>query len=190
MQHLQPRRTIKHLLNITICLYVTTFGHDIEFRRGLVDPWSSLNILPLSMLEAMGIPRDHVVDQLIEVSGFSVVGPIPTSTLFHIIDARTSYQLLFGRLWIHKHCIVPSTYHQRLKERLKRKKSTCECVWDVFPETWSLFLETAFIELLEDGQEVIWLALEACHYPNGKLMRSQCKFLIRKLVAPPTSLNP
>lgn len=84
----------------------------------------------------MGIPGDLVVDHPIEVSGFFsrriltfgyvnvylVVGPIATASPFHVIDARTSYQLLLGRSWIHKHGVMPSTYHQCLKERLERQK--------------------------------------------------------------------
>lgn len=51
-------------------LYVIAFVHDVKLYWGLVELRSLLNIMPLSMLEVVGIPRDQVVKQLIEVSGF------------------------------------------------------------------------------------------------------------------------
>ena len=38
-----------------------------------------------------------------------------SSTLFHVIDAKTTYKLLIGRPWLHEYSVVPSTYHQCLK---------------------------------------------------------------------------
>jgi len=38
-----------------------------------------------------------------------------TSSIFHVIDARTSYRLLLGRPWLHEHGVVASTLHQCLK---------------------------------------------------------------------------
>ncbi|KAL0302645.1 UNVERIFIED_CONTAM: hypothetical protein Sangu_3087800 [Sesamum angustifolium] len=37
------------------------------------------------------------------------------STLFHVIDAKTSYNMLLGRPWLHENAVVPSTWHQRFK---------------------------------------------------------------------------
>ncbi|KAM2282451.1 hypothetical protein ACFXTI_031664 [Malus domestica] len=42
-------------------------------------------------------------------------GELKSSTIFHVIDARTSYSLLLGRPWIHANGVVPSTLHQCLK---------------------------------------------------------------------------
>ena len=44
-----------------------------------------------------------------------VMGDLPTSSIFHVIDAKTSYKLLLGRAWLHEHRIVASTLHQCLK---------------------------------------------------------------------------
>lgn len=41
---------------------VTTYISEIELRRMLIDPGSSLNIMPLSMHEVFGIPRDKVIE--------------------------------------------------------------------------------------------------------------------------------
>ncbi|KAG9447596.1 hypothetical protein H6P81_013724 [Aristolochia fimbriata] len=35
--------------------------------------------------------------------------------LFHVIDARTSYNILLGRPWLHNNKVVPSTFHQCFK---------------------------------------------------------------------------
>ena len=35
--------------------------------------------------------------------------------LFHVIDSKTSYNLLLRRPWIHGNCVVPSTLHQCFK---------------------------------------------------------------------------
>ena len=38
-----------------------------------------------------------------------------TRPLFHVIDSKTSYNLLLGRPWLHENGIVPSTLHQCFK---------------------------------------------------------------------------
>ncbi|KAM1528731.1 hypothetical protein ACFX1Z_018035 [Malus domestica] len=43
------------------------------------------------------------------------IGELKSSTIFHVIDARTSYGLLLGRPWIHANGVVLSTLHQCLK---------------------------------------------------------------------------
>lgn len=91
--------------------------------------------MPLLRLEAVGIPRDHVVEQPIEVSGLGgnafftlgyvnadfVMGLLKTATRFHVIDARTTYYFLLNRLWSIDR-IVPSSYYQCLKANWRGKK--------------------------------------------------------------------
>lgn len=85
------------------------YVHNVELRRMLFDSGSSLNISPLSTLQAVGIPLDRIIEQLIEVSVFgdSVSFSIGytqhdyrvyvSSNSVHAIDARASYHLLLGR---------------------------------------------------------------------------------------------
>lgn len=82
----------------------------------MVDQGSLLNIMSLSMLEAMGISLERIIKQLIEVSSFGgsasfTIGYINldltirlmrAATGFHVIDTPTSYHLLLGRPLIHK----------------------------------------------------------------------------------------
>jgi len=44
-----------------------------------------------------------------------MIGDLTTSSIFHVIDAKTSYKLLLRRPWLHEHGIVASTLHQCLK---------------------------------------------------------------------------
>ncbi|KAL0394924.1 UNVERIFIED_CONTAM: hypothetical protein Slati_4458600 [Sesamum latifolium] len=43
------------------------------------------------------------------------VGELKTNTLFHVIDVRTSYNLLLGKPWLRENGVVPSTLHQCFK---------------------------------------------------------------------------
>ncbi|KAL0300445.1 UNVERIFIED_CONTAM: hypothetical protein Scaly_2567200 [Sesamum calycinum] len=38
-----------------------------------------------------------------------------SSVLFHVIDTKTSYNILLGRPWLHENAVVPSTWHQYFK---------------------------------------------------------------------------
>ena len=44
-----------------------------------------------------------------------IMGDLSTSSIFHVIDDRTSYRLLLGRPCFHKHGVMASTLHQCLK---------------------------------------------------------------------------
>ena len=46
------------------------------------------------------------------------VGPIASLARFHVVRTEVSYHVLLGRPWLHKHRLVPSTYHQCVKRRL------------------------------------------------------------------------
>ena len=47
------------------------------------------------------------------------VGPIASLAQFHVVKTEVSYHVLLGRPWLHKHRLVPSTYHQCVKGRFK-----------------------------------------------------------------------
>ena len=40
-----------------------------------------------------------------------IIRELTSNILFHVIDAKTIYNMLFGRPWIHGNGIVPSTLH-------------------------------------------------------------------------------
>ncbi|XP_075101682.1 uncharacterized protein LOC142177114 [Nicotiana tabacum] len=43
------------------------------------------------------------------------MGDLHSSAWMHVIDAKTSYNILLGRPWLHENKVVSSTYHQFLK---------------------------------------------------------------------------
>ena len=44
-----------------------------------------------------------------------VTGELSSNTLFYVIDAKTSYNVLLGRPWLHENGAIPSTLHQCFK---------------------------------------------------------------------------
>jgi len=101
--------------------------------QALVDMGTSVNLIPLNILQVAGISENKILGHLMEVIGFGgrgeyiaghiqlwlKVGPIASRAHFHIVKMEVSYHMLLGRLWLHKYCLVPSTYHQCVKRRLK-----------------------------------------------------------------------
>jgi len=106
-------------------LYVVAQINDVHIRKALVDTGTSLNLVPSSKFKVVGIPLSKIARASIEVFGFvgiheySIrsmqlvlkVGPIIALTRFHVIDSPMSYHALLGRPWLHKHKLMPSTYH-------------------------------------------------------------------------------
>lgn len=92
--------------------YMTAHACSVELRRAMVDVGSSLKIMPLCTLEAMGIPRDRIIKQFTEVSGFGgsasivvgfikldlTIGPVQVANRCHDYRCPTSYCFLLGRL--------------------------------------------------------------------------------------------
>ncbi|KAM1450413.1 hypothetical protein ACFX2I_037652 [Malus domestica] len=90
---------------------------------------SAINILPKSTMTTIGIKVDELSRSSLLIQAFNqegqramgiigvemTIGELKSSTLFHLIDARTSYNLFLGRPWIHENGVVQSTIHQCLK---------------------------------------------------------------------------
>lgn len=91
-------------------------------------------IVPLSTLEAVGIPQERKFKQPIEVSGFRGNSsftlsftnldlpnePMWTANWFHVIDAWTTYHLLLGRPWSINTKLSPPL-PSMLEDHLERK---------------------------------------------------------------------
>ena len=43
------------------------------------------------------------------------VGPIASLARFHVVKTEVAYHILLGWPWLHKHHLIPSTYHQCVK---------------------------------------------------------------------------
>ena len=107
-------------------LYLIDTINGVQVRRALVDIGALLNLITLSTLEVMGLTGRRILVAPMEITGFGGsaestegyvqlalrVGPRVALTKFHLINSEVSYHVLLGRLWLHKHCLIPSTYHK------------------------------------------------------------------------------
>ena len=106
-------------------LYLAASINQIPIKKALVNIGASVNLIPLSTLQAVGISERKIQGCLMEVTGFDgrgeytadhiqlwlKVGPIASLTRFHVVKTEVSYHMLLGRSWLHKYRLVPSTYH-------------------------------------------------------------------------------
>ncbi|KAL0368034.1 UNVERIFIED_CONTAM: hypothetical protein Scaly_1022300 [Sesamum calycinum] len=79
-----------------------------------------------------------------------------SSALFHVIDAKTSYNMLLGRPWLHENVVVPSTWHQYFK--YCRNGIVKEVLGDnkPFTEVESHFVDAKYyIEDAKKGKKVL-----------------------------------
>ena len=116
-------------------LYLVASINQIPIKRALVDIGASVNLIPLSTLQEAGILERKIQKCPMEVTGFGgrgeytaghiqlwlKVGPIASLAQFHVVKTEVSCHVLLGRPWLHKHQLVPSTYHQCVKGRLNGK---------------------------------------------------------------------
>ena len=106
--------------------YLMATINGVQVRRALVDTGASLNLIALSTLEAVGLTGRRILGAPMEITGFGGsaestkgyvqlalrIGPIIALTRFHVINSEVSYHVLLGCPWLHKHCLIPSTYHK------------------------------------------------------------------------------
>ncbi|KAL0350098.1 UNVERIFIED_CONTAM: hypothetical protein Sradi_4159000 [Sesamum radiatum] len=110
-------------------LFVAGYVREQKVNRILIDGGSAVNILPLRILKELEIPIDELSNSRLMIQGFNQGGQravgiirmqltmedMVSSALFHVIDAKTSYNMLLGRPWLHENAVVPSTWHQCFK---------------------------------------------------------------------------
>ena len=63
---------------------------------------------------------------------------------FHVVKTEVSYHILLGRPWLHKHRLVPSTYHQCVKGRLNGKMIRIVANPSPFEQAEAHLVETMF----------------------------------------------
>ncbi|KAL0340287.1 UNVERIFIED_CONTAM: hypothetical protein Sradi_4545500 [Sesamum radiatum] len=110
-------------------LFVAGYIREQKVNRILIDGGSAVNILPLRILKELEITIDELSNSRLMIQGFNQGGQravgiirmqltienMVLSALFHVIDAKTSYNMLLGRPWLHENAVVPSTWHQCFK---------------------------------------------------------------------------
>ncbi|KAK4391468.1 hypothetical protein Sango_1924600 [Sesamum angolense] len=122
--------------DLKYCKYHRLVGHAIQdcfvFKdkvMQLARQGFAVNILPLGILKELEIPIDELSNSRLMIQGFNQGGQwavgiirmqltmddMVSSALFHVIDAKTSYNMLLGRPWLYENAVVPSTWHQYFK---------------------------------------------------------------------------
>ena len=141
--------------------------NGVQVRKALVDIGPSLNLIALSTLEDVGLVDKGILGAPMEITGFGGlvestegyvqlalrVGPIVALTRFHVINAEVSYHVLLGCPWLHKHRLIPSTYHQCIKGRLNGRLVRIPANRNPFSQGEVNFAETMFYDELELNDE-------------------------------------
>ena len=116
-------------------LYLAASINQIPIKRALVYRGASVNPIMLGILQSARISKKKIQECPMEVTGFGgkgeyttghiqlwlKVGPITSLARFHVMKTEVSYHILLGRPWLHKHRLVPSTYHQCMEGRLNNR---------------------------------------------------------------------
>ena len=98
-------------------LYLAASINQTPIKKALVDTGASINLIPLSTLQAVGISERKIQGCPMEVIGFGgrseytaghiqlwlKVGHIASLARFHVVKTGVSYHVLSGRPWLHKH---------------------------------------------------------------------------------------
>ncbi|XP_059316492.1 uncharacterized protein LOC132067311 [Lycium ferocissimum] len=110
-------------------LYMVGYALEKRINRILIDDGSGVNILPIRTMKELGITTEELSESRLMIQGFNQGGQraigavkvditiedLRSSAWMHVIDAKTSYNMLLGRPWIHENKVVPSSYYQCLK---------------------------------------------------------------------------
>lgn len=110
----------------------------------------------------------------------------PNKTQFCVIDARTSYHMLFGRLWIRKHKVVSFMYISALKP-WKDKKVHINASKHPFHRDEAHLLEAAFFNELAKGGDVIYPDSKVCLCRYGMTSSKNNSLMRRTHIWPSSS---
>ncbi|KAI5316646.1 hypothetical protein L3X38_036353 [Prunus dulcis] len=127
-------------------LYVTGEVGGTIINRILLDCGSSVNLIPLKTLHAIGMSARQLSPSMLTIQGFNQlgqkamgsialqmeIGELYSDALFHVIDADTSYNVLLGRPWLHTYGVVPSTLHQCFKYSMDGEVKSVSADMDPF----------------------------------------------------------
>lgn len=124
----QLEKLMKEQRNHLRTLHVKAIIDGRPTNRVLIEGGAAVNLMPRALLKKLGkdefdlIPTDMVVTYFNGKTSLSDgvimlnihVGTIERMTLFIIVPAKSSYNLLLGGYWIHAVGAIPSTVHQKV----------------------------------------------------------------------------
>ncbi|KAL4636874.1 hypothetical protein ACB092_03G039500 [Castanea dentata] len=96
-------------------LYVSGYTREQKIDRILINGGSSINILPKMTMRRLGLAMEELSHSRLVIQGFNqggqraismihlelIIGELTSNVLFHVINAKTTYNMLLGRPWIH-----------------------------------------------------------------------------------------
>ncbi|XP_070053968.1 uncharacterized protein [Nicotiana tomentosiformis] len=139
-------------------LFIVRVIREQHLNCILVDDGSTVNIMPKIMLKMFGISIDELPKSNLTIQGFNQrgqralgmirvglsIGDMKSNTSIHVIDAKTSYNLLLGRPWIHENGVVSSTLNQGMKYIRDGEIVKIDANINPFAETESYFADAKF----------------------------------------------
>ena len=148
-------------------LYLTATINGVQIKRALIDTGASFNLITLSTLEAVGMVGKTILRAPMEITGFGGaaestegyvqlalrVGLIVALMGFHVINSKVSYHIFLGQPWLHKHHLIPLTYHQCVKGKLNGRPIRIPTNSNPFSQGEVNFVETVFYDELVPDDE-------------------------------------
>uniref|UniRef100_A0A2N9E6Y6 Uncharacterized protein n=1 Tax=Fagus sylvatica TaxID=28930 RepID=A0A2N9E6Y6_FAGSY len=139
-------------------LFVSGYIREEKVSRILIDDGSAVNIMSKVTMKRLGISTEELSKSRLVIQGFNQEGQraigiirldvtmedLKTRPLFHVIDSKTSYNLLLGRPWLHENGIVPSTLHQCFKYSDGKQVKKVMADLQPFTEAESHFADAKF----------------------------------------------
>ena len=111
------------------------------------------------------------------------VGPIASLVRFHVVRTEVSYHVLLGRPWLHKHRLVPSTYHQCAKGRLNGRMILIAANPSPFEQAEAHLVETMFYDQWAPSGESSVSKPRGTFVPKWEDIQSDPKPDLRELLA-------
>ena len=111
------------------------------------------------------------------------VGLIASLARFHVVRTEVSYHILLGRPWLHKHRLVPSTYHQCVKGRLNGKMIRIAANPSPFEQVEGHLVETMFYDQWAPSRENVVAKPQGTFVPRWKDVRDDLEPDLRELLA-------
>ncbi|GLT49370.1 hypothetical protein SLA2020_229330 [Shorea laevis] len=176
-------------------LYVSGVVRNHKVNRILIDDGSAVNIMPIYTMKRIGITVDELSSSKLLIQGFNQKGQraigkirinfqiadMATSALFHVIEAKTSYELLLGRTWIHENGVVPSTWHQCFKYYSDGETKCVMAETEPFTKEESHFADAKFYEKEENDSEALPIKMPQIKQKNDE------KIVVRPIKDPSSS---
>ena len=174
-----------------------------QIKRALIDIGTSTNILPLPTLDALGIPREKIILEPLQVARIGSlqqstlrhvsldlrVRPIRTPTLMHVMEGSTSYHIILGHLWLKVYNAVTFTYHQCVKAVLRNREVVIEATKMPFDRTELHFARATLYQEYEpkDENKILpfnSIALQREEEDDRKVIDLERPFKIRRTTRP------